>query len=447
MNYCTYCGTPLAKNTTTCPNCGRVNPLQASSVGKPISGVLPSDPPLHEETLSGPTPQTAAQAPMRTTTFYNIETPAHQAKAMSFTQSNIPVMPAPTSPMNIPATNVSPASIPPYPSYTNGRANTAMPVSSPLTPVPPVPSFESPSATPVPIYAPYPAQTPLSTGPDGLPPRPPRKKRSLATLIIALVVVLLIIFSALGIASYNAVYVPGQLHAKATAKVVAQQTSDAKAAGTAFANEVTQEANSQAQVNVQATATAQDRSNAYKQATSGTPTLNDPLQNGDLNNWDSGQGCTFSNNAYVISSNQTNSFNPCLDEGANFDNFTFQVHMKISQGEGGGLVLRANNNFTQFYLFQIDNSGAYNLLYYPDASGKTAMSIINGSSNNFHTGFNQDNIITITVNKDAFTIYINKQYETGASNNNLTAGMIGLIAFEDTSATTVQYTNAEVWAN
>ncbi len=271
---------------------------------------------------------------------------------------------------------------------------------------------------------------------------------SFATLIIALVVALVLIFSALGIVGYNAVYVPRQLQAKATAKVVAQQTSDAKAAGTAFANEVTQEANSQAQVNVQATATAQSQNSAYNQATSGTPLLNDPLQNSNLNDWDVNDTCAFQNNAYVISSSQQNTFTTCLNQGTDFGNFTFQVHMKITQGDAGGLVLRANANLTHFYFLQIESDGIYSLFYYPDSNGKDTQALLSGeTSMGFNTQSNAENTITIIAHKDTFSIYINKHFEMSAKDNNISSGLIGLTALDEDLSTTVQYTNAEVWAN
>jgi hypothetical protein len=447
MNYCTYCGTPLAKGISTCSNCGRINPVQSLSSRGPVSGILPSDPPLHEEAPLGIAPQ----KPVRTTTYYNIETPAHQAKATSFTQSNIPAVPL----ADMPAMN---APITPAPVSSPGmiaEPALAFASSAPSTPITPVPPTALPenggSSTVPPTYmsqVPYPSQEPTVSGTNALPPRPPRKKMSFAVLISLIVVALVILFSVLGIVGYNSVYVPGQLHAKATARVAAQQTSDAKAAGTAFANEVTQEANAQAQANLQATATEKSQQNTYSQATSGTPSLNDPLQNGDLNDWDENDNCVFQNNAYVVTSTQQSTINPCMDEGQNFSNFAVQVHMKISQGDSGGLFLCANANVTQFYFLQIDSDGIYSLLYYPDSNGHDAQSILSGeTSMGFNHATNADNVITVILHQGTFTIYMNKQYEMSAKDNHISSGFIGLAALDQSLSTTVQYTNMQVWSN
>jgi hypothetical protein len=271
---------------------------------------------------------------------------------------------------------------------------------------------------------------------------------SFTALITLIIVALLIVFSGLGVVGYNTIYLPRQKGEQQTATVAAQQTSDAQAAATAFAKEVTQQANGDAQANAQATAAAKSDLNAYKQATSGTPVLNDPLQDDSLNNWDTSDSCTFQNNAYVISSNQQKVFSSCLNHSASFDNFTFQVHMKITAGDGGGMILRSDENLTHFYYLEIGVGGDYDLLYYPDTSGKNIKSLFFGdTSTAFNTGYNQDNLITISMHVDTFSIYVNKHLEKVTHDSNLTSGLIGLTALDDSIATNVQYTGAEVWNN
>src|SRR5581483_7587352 len=104
----------------------------------------------------------------------------------------------------------------------------------------------------------------------------------------------------------------------------------------------------------------------YRQATSGSPVLNDSLT-GPGSGWDAGTkaikyGCLFTAGAYHVIMQQQGHFVGCFAETTNFSNFAFQVEMTILKGEGGGLLFRAGGTNTFGYRFFFGR-GNYDLNY------------------------------------------------------------------------------------
>jgi hypothetical protein len=255
------------------------------------------------------------------------------------------------------------------------------------------------------------------------------------------------------------------MHAQATATTQTQiaGTSQAQTTGTALAN-VQSTANALAtsqavagatatagaSATVAASATAAALQGFYTQATSGTPTLSDPLSAQDSNNWNmfptnsSGGSCGFTAGAYHSTMTTKGFFQPCYSHSSNFSNFALQVQMMITQGDEGGVIFRANNSSSAFYLFRISQSGAYDLYVYVDSQGSHARRLLSGSSTIINTG-NQANTITVIADKSNLYFYVNQQYLDGTTDTNYSSGQIGLFGESDTNSTDVAFSNLKVW--
>lgn len=287
-------------------------------------------------------------------------------------------------------------------------------------------------------YAQYGQQTPYTTGAPYTPAR--SKPRSTALTIVLITLIILILGVSIPI-YYFTIFVPQQVAAQATATVVAQVTGTAAVNATSTAQVV-----GTARAQASATATViTGHQTKYDQITSGTPVLDDPMQNATLYNWDTGTGCAFTNGEYHVTIAQKGVFLYCSAESTNFSNFLYQVQMKIINGDFGGIIFRADTTNTKFYLFRIGQDGTYDLYYYPDKEGTHAKNLLSGSSNLIVTGANQNNLIAAVANNNTVDLYINKKYLISVNDSALTSGKIGVIAQGGANPADVVYTHAQVW--
>ncbi len=291
------------------------------------------------------------------------------------------------------------------------------------------------------------------------PPPPRRRGRSLTVTIMIIIIVLFLLLGS-ALLYYVGVYQPQKMHADATATVNAQITGTAQANAQATANaSATSQAEANATVTAQASATAAASATVtalqaiLSQATSGTPTLNDPLSAASSNNWDQltasnstvGGSCAYTGGAYHSNIPKSGYFQPCYAQAPTFNNFAFQVQMTITQGDEGGILFRADPVNSKFYLFRISQSGAYDLFLYVDNQGTHAKNLLSGSSSHIKQGQNQTNTVTVVARGGNIYFYINGQYLDSASNNMFTSGKIGVFAESNTNSTDVAFSNAEVW--
>jgi hypothetical protein len=289
---------------------------------------------------------------------------------------------------------------------------------------------------------------------------PPKQRRFSLTVTILLIVVVLLILAASSLIYYIDVYRPQQIHAGATATVNAQVTVTAQANTRATANALgTSMAQANATGTAQATATAGASATAtalqaiLTQATSGTPTLNDPLSSPSNNNWDqlaasnstANGSCAYTAGAYHSSMPQKGFFQPCFAQGPSFSNFAFQVQMTITQGDEGGIIFRADPVHSKFYLFRISQSGSYDLFVYLDNQGGHTKHLLSNSSSIIKIGQNQTNTITVVAQGSNIYFFINSQYLDRVSNNTFASGKIGVFGESNTNPTDVAFSNAEVW--
>ena len=295
---------------------------------------------------------------------------------------------------------------------------------------------------------------PQQTAPYYSPPptfKPPLAKRSRpglskGTTTFLVILALLTMFSGVVLIFYTTTTRPAQFRAQATAAVQTILTAQGQATTTA---QVQAHATAQVQAHVTATAQAQARAlqSIYTMATSGTPALNSPLTTQDNANWSTydavgGGGCIFTNGALHASTFQNHTYVPCFALGSNFGDFAFQVHMTTLQGDGGGLVFRANDVNVKLYLLRITPDGLFGVSVSQDS--KTMTPILDDTSSAIKTG-NQTNLITVIARKSALSIYINKKFVGTVSDTTYSTGEVGVFAYDSTTNTDVAFTDATVW--
>jgi hypothetical protein len=300
-----------------------------------------------------------------------------------------------------------------------------------------------------PTYPPY--TGPQQPSQPGFQPStgPKPKQRGISKGVIALLLVLILLLIGGGVLfAYVGVIQPNQRHAEATA---AAQSTSAQATGTAQAN-----ANATAAVlataTAQAVATTTALQSIYTQATSGNPTLNDPLSGQDGNNWDegnsSGQGsCKFSGNAYHAGSQQSDNFYACFASTPTFSNLAFQVQMTIINGDYGGIIFRANSTNSHYYYFRIGKDGAYDLTVSTNNTFSGDRLLKSGNSPSIiKTGLNQPNLVAIVAKGGDLYLFVNQKFLDKASDNTYKSGQIGVFGgdFASNSAD-VAFSHAKVW--
>lgn len=285
------------------------------------------------------------------------------------------------------------------------------PTSLPLSPMQPA------AAPPLSRYpSPQPAKTPPLEQPAL--PTPQRGKRFSLRLTILLSILALLIIGTSGF--YAIASRSTNLHRRAISTVTAKVSSTTR---------------------------------LYLTATSGNTSLNDPLIHNDINNWveyvsPQGGGCAFRGGAYYSTALQKDIL-PCLAQGTDFSDFTYQVQMTISTGDEGGLIFRSDdinpNNYpssTNYYLFGIRNDGHYSLSY---QSNQPGVLLSSGSNSAIKSGLNQPNLLTVIARGSNISLYVNQQYITSVNDSTRSSGLIGVFAQDDGNSTDVAFSNVEVW--
>jgi eukaryotic-like serine/threonine-protein kinase len=198
----------------------------------------------------------------------------------------------------------------------------------------------------------------------------------------------------------------------------------------------------------QGTATATAFQNIYKQATSGTPVLDDPLRDNSKGyNWDVGsaQGgvCQFTNGSYQVSMSQPNMFYRCTARATNFIDFAYQVQVTLVKGDQAGIIFRFDEITATFYTFYISSEGTYALN--TDNKQGFISQLANGSSSAIKTGPNQSNLVAVLARGSQISIYVNGQYLVSVQDSTYKSGAIGVIAENDGHPTEALFSDAKVW--
>jgi hypothetical protein len=303
----------------------------------------------------------------------------------------------------------------------------------PYTPNPP-----TPGPAPNPTYNPYDPYAPTLAGqgttpdynpyaPPAPPVPPPTQPRAggiswKVILSVVLALVLVVGGIAIGLVSYNTT-----------------QTNNANATATAVST------------HNQLTATAQTHATATAIAStypfSANLVLSDPLTDNSKGvQWQTSDVCKFTGSAYHVLDSQANTYQPCLALNTDYSDFTFQVEMSISKGDGEGLILRGNANKNQFYLFELGAKGDYTVYVAVDTSGANTRTLTSGK---LSQALNGTDTIGVVARGSTISFYVNplQNPEPVATINNstYTHGQIGVLSYDISNSADVIFTNAKVW--
>ena len=247
-----------------------------------------------------------------------------------------------------------------------------------------------------------------------------------------------------------------QTSATSTTQAQAAQVASATAIAATNAT-ATAQANAVATARVNATATQMAYANAtatiqaeiasYMAAIAGTPAVDDSLQNGNSSyNWDTSYisgygGCTFTQEAYHVIV-QKGSFTPCFAQATDFTNFSYEVHMVITEGNQGGIAFRASKGSGAFYYFHINTTGSFALdIYNNNLFVKT---IDTGFSPAIATGLNKTNVIAVVAVNNTLTLYVNMQKVASVTDTTFTSGQIGVVAEDTGTPADVAFSDVKV---
>jgi hypothetical protein len=182
----------------------------------------------------------------------------------------------------------------------------------------------------------------------------------------------------------------------------------------------------------------------------GSPALYDPLHdNGSDYGWQEyaytdGSSCKFANGAYSVNTPQGYHV-PCYAQSTNFSDFAFEVDMNIINGECGGIIFRADQNTTRYYLFKACQYGDYALLKYVDNVSAGVVTLTASNSTSIKTGLGQFNQLAVFADGNNITLYINSQRIATVEDSSYTSGNIALLADGPDISTEVVFSNAKSW--
>ncbi len=154
--------------------------------------------------------------------------------------------------------------------------------------------------------------------------------------------------------------------------------------------------------------------------------------------------CHFFHGAFHIYSSEPNTFYPC-NTTLPFNNMAFAVQMTIVKGDCGGMLLRYNSSTNQGYYLAVCQNRSYQFVKYVDFTGKTAHTLVSGSSSAIHGGWGQSNLIAVVARGSMFDLYVNGRKINSARDDSYTEGVISLFADDVSNATEVVYSTARVW--
>ncbi len=120
--------------------------------------------------------------------------------------------------------------------------------------------------------------------------------------------------------------------------------------------------------------------------------------------------------------------------------------MNIVSGHSGGLVVRAETNYSGYY-FRLSTDGTVLGRRVTVDAQNTAnyTPLFAGRSAAVNTGNNQFNTITVIMRGSDMSMYINQQFVFKASDRAYKSGAVGVFADSDASSSEIVFRNAQVW--
>jgi hypothetical protein len=206
-------------------------------------------------------------------------------------------------------------------------------------------------------------------------------------------------------------------------------------------------ANTIAQVNASATVVAQNP-DPYPPYNWKLALLDPLIDNSKGYDWtqnnDNGSACMFTGGAFHVTAPVSPLYHGCAAQNTDFSNFDYEVQMSINAGDCGAIFFRGNLATYHYYYFRICQDGSYDFLFY-NSSGQATRTFANGNSPAINAGLGQSNTIGAVANNNLLAVYVNHQLITSITDNNYSAGQIGVFADNDTHSTEVTFSDAKVW--
>ena len=234
----------------------------------------------------------------------------------------------------------------------------------------------------------------------------------------------------------------------------APPTTDVHATQVSLANETSTVSAGKATAVVLETVVSQMSPRAiYQMYTQGKPLFRDPLTSFDntyFYDYNPGTlkpspGCVFQKDGLHITSSDTGYWIPCNNSAfPDLMNFTFQYDFALLKGDSAGLRFRALGS--QSYYFDINASGNYQFIYYPDVTnGTTSRTIQTGKSPLMRKGYGVKNQLTLIAIGKLFYVYLNQQFLMKATDPTLTIGGLSLLVDSEAAPTEAVFSQAIAW--
>lgn len=186
----------------------------------------------------------------------------------------------------------------------------------------------------------------------------------------------------------------------------------------------------------------------YLQATSGQPTIEDPLRTQNSLDWIG--KCSFRDGSMHMPPGDQ-----CI--AANFagSNFAYQVEVTVNaekqgvdQVPGAFLAFRYSRGTTRAGTYYLDtyvngNCGLGMRKEVPGSQAVMTYLIPIQICPSIHTGYHQSNLLTVIVQGTAIYAYINKQFVGTANDDTFSSGWIGMAA--DGAALDTEFKDVRIW--
>jgi len=127
----------------------------------------------------------------------------------------------------------------------------------------------------------------------------------------------------------------------------------------------------------------------------------------------------------------------CNANGTIVNNFALQVQMKLTSGDGGGIVFR--NNGKSSYRFRVGSDGTFDLV-------NSKKGLVSGPSTAIKKGSKLSNVLTVIAQGKHIYLFVNGQLLANVQDSASSSGKIGLFAVDFTHPTQAVFTNLKAWA-
>ncbi len=113
-------------------------------------------------------------------------------------------------------------------------------------------------------------------------------------------------------------------------------------------------------------------------------------------------------------------------------------------GNMGGIIFRSNRTYSDFYYFLVGQDGSYKFGLMQ--SNQLQPDLKSSNSSFINKGPHQVNLIAVVADGSQFALYVNSHHIASVTDNTLTSGQIGVMAYDIAgNITEVAFNNAKVW--